>query len=458
MNESLDDTIIAVSTPPGQGGLGLIRISGHEALAIARGIFQPKKLSPAEHPGQMCFGYLVDREKGERLDCGYACYFRPEVSYTREEVVEISLHGSPVILNEAIRLGIKEGARLARPGEFTLRAYLRGRLDIVQAEAINDLIRAVSLQQAKVSFRQAEGSLSRKIQAVREQIVGLLVNIEASLEFPEDELGLTQKEIESCLENLISNLKNIIWSYEQNRARLEGLTIALVGRTNAGKSTLFNALLEEERAIVTPYPGTTRDYIRENLLLDGILLKLVDTAGFGQADNAAEEAGISRSEDIATRADGLLIILDSSRSESEEDFYLLQGFQGKKRIIVFNKSDLDKVINWQLIIEKNKEIPWIEVSALTGENIEQLKRLMLTTFSPAESGQEEIILHERQKILIEQMAGQLEEARNRLEAGYGLEIIAEEIKAVLPAIGEFTGEIKSSEVINEIFGRFCLGK
>lgn len=458
MNESLDDTIIAVSTPPGQGGLGLIRISGHEALAIARGIFQPKKLSPAEHPGQMCFGYLVDREKGERLDCGYACYFRPEVSYTREEVVEISLHGSPVILNEAIRLGIKEGARLARPGEFTLRAYLRGRLDIVQAEAINDLIRAVSLQQAKVSFRQAEGSLSRKIQAVREQIVGLLVNIEASLEFPEDELGLTQKEIESYLEHLISNLKNIIWSYEQNRARLEGLTIALVGRTNAGKSTLFNALLEEERAIVTPYPGTTRDYIRENLLLDGILLKLVDTAGFGQADNAAEEAGISRSEDIATRADGLLIILDSSRSESEEDFYLLQGFQGKKRIIVFNKSDLDKVINRQLIIEKNKEIPWIEVSALTGENIEQLKRLMLTTFSPAESGQEEIILHERQKLLIEQMAGQLEEARNRLEAGYGLEIIAEEIKAVLPAIGEFTGEIKSSEVINEIFGRFCLGK
>jgi len=188
------------------------------------------------------------------------------------------------------------------------------------------------------------------------------------------------------------------------------------------------------------------------------LLKLVDTAGFGQADNAAEEAGISRSEDIAARADGLLIILDSSRSESEEDFYLLQGFQGKKRIIVFNKSDLDKVINWQLIIEKNKEIPWIEVSALTGENIEQLKKLMLATFRPAESGQEEIILHERQKILIEQMAGQLEEARNRLGAGYGLEIIAEEIKAVLPAIGEFTGEIKSSEVINEMFGRFCLGK
>jgi len=458
MNESLDDTIIAISTPPGQGGLGLIRISGQEALAIAQRIFRSKKLNPAAHPGRMCFGYLIDREKDERLDSGYACYFRPEVSYTREEVVEISLHGSPVVLNEALRLGIKEGARLARPGEFTLRAYLHGRLDIVQAEAINDLIRAVSLQQAKISFRQAEGSLSRKIQAVRQQIVELLVNIEASLEFPEEELGLTQKEIEDCLENLISDLKNIIQSYDQGRARLEGLTIALIGKTNAGKSTLFNALLEEERAIVTPYPGTTRDYIRENLLLDGILLKLVDTAGFGQADNAAEEAGISRSEDIATRADGLLIILDSSCPESDEDFYLLQRFQGKKRIIVFNKSDLDQVINRQLIIEKNKEIPWIEVAALTGENIEQLKKLMLVTFSPGEARQEEIILHERQKILVEHMAGELEMARTRLEAGFGLEIIAEEIKAVLPAIAEFTGEIKSSEIINQIFGRFCLGK
>ncbi|HQO75200.1 MAG TPA: tRNA uridine-5-carboxymethylaminomethyl(34) synthesis GTPase MnmE [Candidatus Saccharicenans sp.] len=458
MNESLDDTIIAISTPQGQGGLGLIRISGQEALAVAHRIFQPKKLNPAEQPGLMCFGYLVDREKDEQLDCGYACYFQPQVSYTREEVVEISLHGSPVILNEALRLAIKGGARLARPGEFTLRAYLHGRLDIVQAEAINDLIRAISLQQAKISFHQAEGSLSRKIQAVRQQIVKLLVNIEASLEFPEEELGLTQKEIESCLDNLINSLEKIIQSYEQGRARLEGLTIALVGRTNAGKSTLFNALLEEERAIVTSYPGTTRDYIRENLFLDGILMKLVDTAGFGQADNAAEEAGISRSEDIATRADGLLIVLDSSRPESDEDFYLLQGFPGKKRIIVFNKSDLDQVIDRQMIIGKNKETAWIEVSALTGENIEPLKKLMLATFGPGETHQEEIILHEREKILIDQMARRLEEARTKLGSGYGLEIIAEEIKAVLPAIGEFTGEIKSSEVINEIFGRFCLGK
>ncbi len=454
----MDDTIIAISTPQGEGGLGLIRISGQRALTVAREIFQPKKLNPIDHPGFMCFGYLVDPDKNERLDTGYACYFKPELSYTREEVVEISLHGSPVILNEAVKLGIKRGARLARPGEFTLRAYLHGRLDIVQAEAINDLIRAMSIDQARISFHQAEGSLSRKIQKVREEIIDVLVNIEASLEFPEEDLGLGQDEINSRLDNLINNLGKIVRSYEQGRARLEGLTIALVGKTNTGKSTLFNALLEEERAIVTPYPGTTRDFIRENLLVDGFLLKLVDTAGFGQVDNAAEEAGMTRAESVAARADGLLIILDSSRPESEEDFYLLKEFRDKKRIIVFNKTDLRQLINRDMIIEGNKGEPWLEVSALTGENVDQLKKLMLVTFGPGKEKDEEIILHERQKILLEEMVNNLAEARRKLQSGYGLEIVAEEIRDVLPAISEFTGEIKSAEVINEIFGRFCLGK
>jgi tRNA modification GTPase len=458
MNESLDETIIAISTPQGAGGLGLIRLSGQQALAISGKIFIHKKLSPADHPGLMCFGYLVDPDKNEQLDAGYICYFRPEVSYTREEVVEISLHGSPVILAEAVRLGIKYGARLARPGEFTLRAYLHGRIDIVQAEAINDLIRAVSIDQARISFRQAEGSLSRRIQTVRQEIVEVLASIEASLEFPEEDLGLNQNEINSRLEKIIKDLKKIIWSYEQGRARLEGLTVALVGKTNAGKSTLFNALLEEDRAIVTPYPGTTRDFIRENLLLDGILMKLIDTAGFGPADNAAEEAGINRAGDMADQADGLLIILDASRPESQEDFYLLEKFREKKRMVVFNKSDLDRVISCEKIVEENKGVPWIEVSALTGENIDQLKKLMLTAFAPQEKAQDEIILHERQKILIEQMADHLEAASIKLQSGYGLEIVAEEIKEVLPVIGEFTGEIKSAEVIESIFSRFCLGK
>jgi len=257
---------------------------------------------------------------------------------------------------------------------------------------------------------------------------------------------------------LINNLGKIVRSYEQGRARLEGLTIALVGKTNTGKSTLFNALLEEERAIVTPYPGTTRDFIRENLLVDGFLLKLVDTAGFGQVDNAAEEAGMTRAESVAARADGLLIILDSSRPESEEDFYLLKEFRDKKRIIVFNKTDLRQLINRDMIIEGNKGEPWLEVSALTGENVDQLKKLMLVTFGPGKEKDEEIILHERQKILLEEMVNNLAEARRKLQSGYGLEIVAEEIRDVLPAISEFTGEIKSAEVINEIFGRFCLGK
>jgi len=458
MNESLDDTIIAISTPQGTGGLGLIRLSGQQALAISGKIFLPKKLNPADNPGLMCFGYLVDPDKNEQLDAGYICYFRPEVSYTREKVVEFSLHGSPVILEEAVKLGIRHGARLARPGEFTLRAYLHGRIDIVQAEAINDLIRAVSIDQARISFRQAEGSLSGKIQKIRQETVEVLSSIEASLEFPEDDLGLNQNEISGRLEKLIKDLQKTIWSYEQGRARLEGLTVTLVGKTNAGKSTLFNALLEEERAIVTPYPGTTRDFIRENLLLDGILMKLIDTAGFGPAGNQAEEAGLDRAQNIAARADGLLIVLDSSRQASQEDFYLLERFQGKKRIIIFNKCDLDRVISRDQIISENKEQPWLEVSALTGENIDQLKKLMLAVFAPQEKMPDEIVLHERQKILIEQMADHLEEARLKLQSGYGLEIVAEEIKEALPVIGEFTGEIKSAEIIESIFSGFCLGK
>ncbi|MDD8020226.1 MAG: tRNA uridine-5-carboxymethylaminomethyl(34) synthesis GTPase MnmE [Acidobacteriota bacterium] len=458
MNESLDDTIIAISTPPGEGGIGLIRLSGQDALVVAQKIFKTEKLNPADHPGLMCFGYLVDSFRDEKLDVGYICYFKPEVSYTREDVVEISLHGSPLMLNEAVRLGIKSGARLARPGEFTLRAYLHGRLDIVQAEAVNDLIRAVSIDQARISFRQVEGSLSKKLQTIRQEIIEVLASLEASLEFPEEDLNLEPDELHNRLEGLINDLQKFLWSYQQGKAMLEGLTIAIVGRTNVGKSTLFNVLLEEERAIVTPYAGTTRDFIREDLLLDGVRMKLVDTAGFGQAENPVEEAGITMAKNIASEADGLLVILDSSRPESQEDFYLLEKSREKKRIIAFNKADLKHMINRRKILEKNKEVLWLDVSALTGENIGELRKLMTKTFMSEEEKQEEIILHERQKILIEQMIGHLDEARIKLESAYGLEIIAEEVKTVLPIIGEFIGEIKSAEVIDQIFSRFCLGK
>jgi tRNA modification GTPase len=458
MSHSLEDTIIAVSTPPGQGGIGIVRFSGSQALSIARMIFKVGDTAPEDHPRTMCFGYLLDFEKHETLDAGFLCYFPAPDSYTREDVVEINLHGSPVLLAEALRLGIKAGARLAHPGEFTLRAYINGRIDIIQAEAINDLIRAASLDQAKISFRQLEGSLSKKISKIRDEIVELLASIETRIEFPEEDLSPGSEQMKKNLENLIENVEKLIKSYEQGRALFEGLNIALLGKTNVGKSTLFNTLLEEERAIVTPFPGTTRDYIRENILVDGVLMRLVDMAGFGQAQHPVEEEGITRSQKVADQADGLLIILDYSREETEEDFYLLRKFKDKKRVIVFNKCDLQMKINKERIIGSNQRVPCIEISALKRINIESLKDIMLRAFSATVEKQEEVLLHDRQKALVEQMSDHLKKALSLFEAKHNEELVAEEIREVIPVIGQLTGEIKTREILEQIFNRFCIGK
>ncbi len=458
MNQTLEDTIIAVSTPAGPGGIGIVRLSGPEAMAIARKIFSIKEPEKGITPRKMCFGYLLDDESRETLDAGYLCYFPAPHSYTREEVVEIHLHGSPVLLNEAVRLGIKAGARLAHPGEFTFRAYLNGRIDIIQAEAINDLIRACSLDQARISFKQMEGSLSRKIASVREKIVELLTLVETGLEFPDEETEIDPGQIRTVLRELIGDLGRLAGSYEQGRALLEGLTVAILGKTNVGKSTLFNALLQEERAIVTPYPGTTRDFIRENILVDGVLIKLVDMAGFGQASHPVEEEGILRGQKLAEKADGLLVVLDSSREESQEDFLLLDKYRDKKKLLVFNKSDLKQAINRQKLLDCCPGEGWVEVSALSGKNLDRLRKMMLDTFAPRREKQEEILLHQHQKVLVDSIKSSLENGLKMLEEGAGEELVAEAIREALPAIGQLTGEIKSQEVLDQIFSRFCLGK
>jgi len=458
MNYHLEDTIIAVSSPPGPGGIGIIRLSGAEALKIAGRFFIPVHESPAQKPRKMCFGYLIDHKSGEKLDSGYICFFPSPNSYTREDVVEISLHGSPVILSEAVRLGIRAGARPALPGEFTFRAYLNGRLDIIQAEAINDLIRASSMDQARVSFRQIEGSLSRQFAMLREQLLNVLVLIETRIEFPEEEAFVTQDEIIAVIDEVLKTLERLAGSYERGRALLEGITIALVGRTNVGKSTLFNALLQEERAIVTPFPGTTRDFLRENIMVNGVLVKLIDMAGFGQAQHPVEEEGIVRGQKQANKADGLLILFDVSREETEEDLELLEKYRHKKKIIVFNKCDLPQRINRKRILHGNKEITSVELSALTGQNLEKLREQMVKVFAPSVEKNEEIILHEHQKVLIDQMIAHLREARSLLEQGYTEEFVAEELRETVALFAKIKGEISPQEVLEQIFGRFCIGK
>lgn len=455
----LDETIIAISTPPGHGGLGIVRLSGRRALQIAKKIFRPRRKTWLEvKPRTLVLGEIYDREKKESVDEAFLIYFPAPWSYTRQDVVEISCHGSPVVLEELVRLGTVAGARIAHPGEFTLRAYLCGRVDLVQAEAVNDLIAATSLAQAKISLGQVQGGLSKQIGSLRDQIVELMALIEGAIEFPDEGLAIGPKEAAVMLRAVLRTVQKLITSFEAGRAMTVGLELAIVGRANVGKSTLFNALLEQERAIVSPYPGTTRDYLRETIKIKDSRFHLIDMAGLEDSTHPVEKEGIRRGEEMASRADGVLLVLDGSRRESRADLRLIAAFKSKKMIILFNKADLRRRIDPSKCLAMNRKSRSLQVSALTGKNLEALRNAIYEDFAPRHGGHDEVLLHLRQKLLFEQIAVHLEKALNLLRDGHSEEVYVEEIRPILPLIGQLTGEIRVDEVIDSIFSRFCVGK
>lgn len=454
----LNETIIAISTPLGYGGLGIVRLSGKRSLPIAKRIFKPKKSKAEIQPFRPTLGNLYDFERKECFEEAYLIYFPQPHTYTREDVVEISSHGSPLILEEIVRLGIKAGARHAHPGEFTLRAYLRGRIDILQAEAVNDIIQASSLKQAKISFRQLEGRLSQKITVLRESIIHLLSQIEASIEFPDEGLRIGSKRISKTLESTTQSIQKLIDSYNLGKTLSEGLTLAITGRTNVGKSTLFNALLEKERAIVTPYPGTTRDYLQESIKFKDSLFTLIDMAGMATSSHPVEKEGIKRGKKLISQADGVLLLFDSSRKETLEDLNLLKNYIDKKLLILFNKMDLPSKMDKEKIKNQGKAFPSLDVSALKGTNLDKLKAMIYKVFVPDQDHAEEVILHLRQKLHLEEILGCLSEGLRLLKEGYPEDFYVEEIRRSLPLIGQLTGEIQVDEIIEDIFNRFCVGK
>lgn len=453
----LEDTIIAISTPFGFGGLGIVRLSGEKSLSIAKKIFKPRKKKVIQARNSI-LGNLYDFEQKELFDEAYLTFFPRPYTYTREDMVEISCHGSPVVLEEVIRLGTKAGARHANPGEFTLRAYLRGRIDLLQAEAVNDLIQATSLKQAKVSFNQIKGKLTRKTASLRSTIIHLLARIEASIEFPEEGLKISPKQTEKILDNLIHSFKQLVKSYDIGKSLAEGISLAITGRANVGKSTLFNSLLDSERAIVTPYPGTTRDYLKEKIKIKDAIFTLIDMAGIERPSHPVEREGIKKGEKIAAEADGALLLLDSSRKESPEDYKLIAKFKDKKTLILFNKMDLPLKMDKERIKAKAKNIPFLDISALRGTNLEKLKEMIPEFFLPRKEEEKDVILHLRQKLLLEDILSFLIKGNRLLKESYPEEMYAEEIRKALPLLGQLTGEIRSDEIINDIFSRFCVGK
>ena len=455
----LEDTIIAIATPPGFGGLGIVRISGRRALAVAGRIFEPKSRSAKPFPVRRpVFGTIRDPRGGAGLDEAFLTYFNAPRSYTREDVVELSVHGSPAVLEAILDLGMRTGARLARPGEFTLRAHLNGRLDIIQAEAVDDLIRSVSLTQARISSRQLGGSLSRRVDRLRDKLVGILARIEAGLEFPEEKIRTSPEADGRSLAALADEVERLVASFEAGRVISEGVTLAITGRTNVGKSTLFNALLQEDRAIVTPFPGTTRDFLRERLVLDGIVFHLVDMAGLGRPAHPVEKTGITRGRKIAREADGLLVVLDASRKADPGDAKLLKKFRDRKAMIVLNKADLARKIDLPAVRKEAGSNPVLEVSALKGTNVDRLRTEIRSFFAPGTDRESEIVLHARQRDSLRGILECLRRAQGLLAGRHSGEVYAEEIRSALRLVGEMTGEVRVEEVLDDIFGRFCVGK
>lgn len=452
-----EDTIIAISTPFGYGGLGIVRLSGERSLSIAKKLFKPKKRKEIM-PRSPILGNLYNFEQKEVFDEAYLTFFPKPQTYTREDMVEISCHGSPVILEEVVRLGIKAGARHALSGEFTLRAFLRGRIDLLQAEAVNDLIQAPSLKQAKISFHQTQGKLSEKTSSLRRGIIHLLAQIEAGIEFPDEGLQISSRQTEKNLDSLIQSLQRLVKSYDLGKSLSEGISLAIVGKANVGKSTLFNSLLERERAIVSPYPGTTRDYLKEKIKIKDSIFTLIDMAGIGTPRHPVEKEGIKRGEQQAREAEGTLLLLDSAGKESAEDFNLIEKFKDKKTILLFNKTDLPQKMDKRKVKLRARDMPYLDISALRGTNLDKLREMIPEFFLPPQENEDDIILHLRQKLLLEDILACLQKAYHLLQEGHPEELYAEEVRKTLPVIGQLTGEIRSEEIIEDIFSRFCVGK
>jgi tRNA modification GTPase len=453
-----EHTIVAISTPFGFGGIGVVRLSGKKSLTIAQKIFKPKNNNKSIKPRTALLGTLRNPKNNERFEDAILIYFPSPRSYTKEDMVEISCHGSPVILEEIVRISIKHGARHAKPGEFTLRAYLNERIDIIQAEAINDYIRASSLKQAKISYNQMSGSLSKKINDIRNQLIDTLSQIEASLEFPDEDLNLSPQSISNSLQKNIETVERLINSYDLGKSLSEGLKIAIVGKTNVGKSTLFNTLLQNKRAIVTPFPGTTRDYLCEPLKIKDSIFTLLDLAGRGRPKHPIEKQGINISKELARKADGILLVLDRSQRETQEDIDLLNKYKTKKSILVFNKTDLPIKMNLEKVSSLTPNLTAVEISALKKTNIHQLKEAMYSEFTKKEEADQEIILHLHQKLLLEDILHALISGQDKLKQGYPEEIYAEEIRGSIPLLNQLTGDIRSDDIIKKIFSRFCIGK
>jgi tRNA modification GTPase len=452
------DTIVAISTPPGRGGIGIVRLSGPQAASIA------VQLVRLRHPLEHAHARLADvldapdgNEEAARIDEALVTYFSAPHSYTAEDLVEIAAHGSPVVLDLLVRRALTQGARLAEPGEFTQRAFLSGRLDLTQAEAVRDLIDAQTLTQARQAASQLGGSLSRRVQPVKQSLIELVALLEAGIDFAEDDVEVTpQEEIARQIDALMPPLQALEASFARGRVIRDGLTLAIVGRPNAGKSSLFNRLVERERAIVTATPGTTRDTVTERISLEGIPLDLVDTAGLREGHEEAEQLGIERSREALADAALALVVLDATQPLNDEECDLLKAVEGRPALVAINKCDLGA--RTDELAAHCSHLTTIRTSALTGEGIADLRARILALATGGAASESGMLTNLRHHQTITCALQALTDAAQANQNNIPHEMILLDLYRALWALDSLTGQTTPDDILNLIFSTFCIGK
>ncbi len=450
-------TIVAISTAPGIGGIGIIRMSGKDCFKVLDKIFKPINKS-AEKGYTIKYGKILDDE--EIIDEVLVSYFLEPRSYTTENMCEINSHGGNIIMRKILDLCLKNGAELAEPGEFTKRAFLNGRIDLTQAEAVIDVINSKSDKEVEASINQLEGNLSKKIKEIREDLISGLADIEVSIDYPEyDEVEITNKKIIDILEKNEKKLIKLEKSFINGKILREGVKTAIIGRPNAGKSSLLNLLLNEERAIVTDIEGTTRDTIEEYMTIGGVPFKIIDTAGIRDTNDTVEKIGVKKAIDIANKSDLIIAIFDITREINDEDRNILQILKNKNSIILLNKIDLnDQKVEDKIFYEYSKNI--VKISTKTQDGFDDLIKIMqkLTEMEEINIDGENIIINSRHRALVIRAEESLKKAKETLENGMPIDVISIYIKEILEELGKITGESVTDDVISEIFSKFCLGK
>lgn len=462
------DTIAAIATAVGEGGVSIIRISGDKALKVISSVFQGKNGRNLEDikPYTMRYGHIIeknieskDKELIEIVDEVLVSFMKGPKSFTAEDTIEINCHGGTVATNRVLKEVLKNGARLAEPGEFTKRAFLNGRIDLSQAEAVIDIINAKTELSMKSALLQSEGKISKEINSIRNKLLEIIAHIEATVDFPEEDLeSMTAEKVSIDLNNIKLYIDTLIDSADEGKIIREGLNTVIVGKPNVGKSSLLNALLMENRAIVTDLPGTTRDVIEEFINIDGIPVKIIDTAGIRETEDIIEIIGVQKSLQKIESADLIILMLDLSRELDSEDKEIIQYMKNKKYIVLLNKNDLNSKINRNEIEKLNSDFI-IETSTITGSGIDKLKKCITELFFRGEiKNKDMIITNARHKDALIKANESLKMALNALEFTLAIDLASIDIRNAWSNLGEISGETVKEDIIDKIFAEFCLGK